>query len=241
MRSKSLAPTWLSHLNLHGFDEKKNKDSKEESKEDDESDDDDDDDSEDDDEDEEGKEKKENKESGEGNVDGLKSALRKERKARRALEKQVKNLSKSQEDADTKDASDLEKAQKELAATTGKTARLAARLLETSLNNEIIAQATKMKFLDVDDAVKLVDRELIDVEQDEDDPGDVTVDKSTVKEALEELTKTKPHLLIAEGSSERSGSKFGGDRSNRDKKDKDAERQEDLSKYPALRGRGSSN
>src|SRR5690606_17927203 len=117
-----------------------------------------------------------------------------------------------------------------------KATKLAAKLLTNAVDTAIIKVGTALKFRDLDDALKLVDRSEIDVEQDEDDPSDVEIDTKTVEAALKALAKAKPHLLIPdgdgdEGSGEKSGSKFGGSRKSKD--DLDEERLREL--YPALR------
>lgn len=166
--------------------------------------------------------------------DGLKSALRKERQARRQLEKELKEFRKFKEEQEAKDKSDTDKAKDEATKAQQKAERLAARLRENAVDNEIIKIGTKLKFRDIDDALKLINRDDIEVEQDEDDPSDLQIDSKTVEEALKALAKAKPHLLIAEGEGQRTGSKFGGGQKSQEQLDEEAL----MARYPALR-RGS--
>ena len=88
-----------------------------------------------------------------------------------------------------------------------------------------------MKFVDLDDALRLIDRELIDVEQDEDEPDEITIDEKSVDDALKSLVSKKPHL-IGETKPLPSGSKFGGGKHGKQEPDPDEALKD---KYPALR------
>lgn len=216
---KDLLPYYLQNITLRGFEDDDKDDKDDKSKESD------DDDKDDDDGDDKGKEG--DKDSGN---DGLKSALRKERQARRDLEKQLKAAKKFQDDAEAKDKTETDKAKDEATKASDKAVKLAAKLRETAINNEIIKAGTKLKFRDLDDALKLVDMDDIEVDQDDDDPSDISVDATSVEAALKKLAKAKPHLLVAEGSGEKTGSKFAGGQKSQETLDEEALK----SRYPAL-------
>lgn len=175
-------------------------------------------------------------------VSGLKSALQKEREQRKSAAKELRTLTKQFRDAqkrldelDDKDKSEVEKATKALAAAQEKTTKLASRLRTQAVDALIERHARDMKFIDVDDALSGVDRSKIEVEQDDDDPSDITVDAKTVKAAVKALADKKKHLIQSEGdgSGGPSGSRFGGG-SNKSG-DKDAEKARLKELYPALR------
>jgi hypothetical protein len=165
----------------------------------DDDDDDDDDSDDDDDDDEEPKKGKKSSDKGEDTA-GLKSALSKERKRAKAAEKEAKALRKFKEDQEKKGKSAAENATAEATKATEKAARLATRLQDNEVNLAIIKAVQrdpKLKFRDIDDALSLVKRGDIEVEQDEDDPSDIEVDEDSVVKALKRLAKRKPHLLVA--------------------------------------------
>lgn len=178
---------------------------------------------------EEESEEEDNKDKTENN-DALKSALQKERAARKKAERENKALAKFREDAESRDKSETDRAKDEASKAASKAQKLAERLRETAVDNAIIKAGGKLKFRDIDDALKLVDRGIIEVEQDDDDPSEVILDEGSVKSALEILAKAKPHLIIAEGQEEKSGSKFGGSR----KSQQDMDEEELKHRYPAL-------
>lgn len=217
-------PWWLKDVVIRGFDDPKKKDGKDEESEE----------SDDEEEDEEEEDDKGGQGTNKPDTDGLTSALRKERKARRDLEKEVKALRKKTEDAEGKEKSDADKAKDEASKATTKAQKLAEKLKIAAVDNAVTKLAGKLKFRDIDDALALVNREEIDVEQDEDEPDLVEIDMKTVEEALKDLAKRKPHLIVAEGQGSPSGGKFGGGRKSQQDMD-----EETLAKtYPALaRGR----
>lgn len=211
-------PLFLRGIIIRGYEEKKEeqkpppKEGEEESEEE----------TEDDDEEEEQEEKQDNT--------ALVSALKKEREARRKLEKENKRLAKTKKSLEDKDASDLDKAKNEATENKTKAEKLAAKLKQSALDNFIQKKAMNMKFVDLDDALRLVDRELIDVEQDEDDPDEIVIDEKSVDDALKALVTKKPHL-IGEAKPPASGSKFGGSKDKKEPDQDEALRE----KYPALR------
>ena len=164
------------------------------------------------------------------NTDALKSALRKERNLRKKEERDRKALAKRLDELDSKEKSETDKAKEDASKAESKAQRLAVALKTTAVDNAIIKAAGKLKFRDIDDALKLVDREAIDVEQDDDDPSNVDLDEESVKSALESLAKTKPHLILADGQEDKSGSKFAGSRKSQKDMDEDAL----IDKFPAL-------
>lgn len=215
---KDLLPYWLQNITIRGFEDEtpEQKAAREaaEAKDDE-------------DEDDEDKSKEGDKDSGN---EGLKSALKKERTERRRLDKELKAALKFKEEAESKDKTETDKAKDEATKASARADRLTTRLREQAVDTEIIKAGTKLKFRDLDDALKLINREDIEIDQDEDDPSDITVDVKSVEDALKALAKNKPHLLVAEGSTERSGSKFAGGKKSQDELDEDALR----GKYPAL-------
>lgn len=166
---------------------------------------------------------------------GLKSALDKERKANKTKERELKALRKFKEEQEAASKSDTDNAKDEATKAKTKTEKLAKRLRETAIDNAIIKLASgtdeKLRFEDIDDALSLINREAIDVEQDDDDPDEIEVDEETVLSALKALAKKKPHLLQgARPAGEKSGSKFNGPKKSDKEKDEESLRKQ----YPAL-------
>lgn len=126
-------------------------------------------------------------------VEQLKKALNAERLLRRNAQRDLKKLSKKE--ADDKADEDEGKATKQIIEAQTKVSRLAERLSREAVDNAIVRIAAEMNFADLEDPLGLVKRAQIDVDQDEDDPSDVSVDLDTVREALQDLAKRKPHLL----------------------------------------------
>jgi hypothetical protein len=176
-------------------------------------------------------EEEEDDDGGKEDNTALKSALKKEREARRKLEKENKKLARTKKSLEDKDATELDRAKNEATENKTKAERLAAKLKQTALDNAIQKKAMNMKFVDLDDALRLVDRELIDVEQDEDEPDDIAIDEKSVEDALKALVTKKPHL-VGEQKPPASGSKFGGGKNGNKEPDPD---QVLIEKYPALR------
>jgi len=180
-------------------------------------------------------------EKGKGN-ENLKSALRKERLARRDAQKQLKGLAKFKKDTEDKEKTDSTLATEKAVKAEERATKLAGKLLDAALDNSIIKIAGVLGFLDLDDALRLVKRTDIEVDQDEDEPSEVEVDEKSVKTALEALKKAKPHLVRSDESDSdtkevrppKSGSKFTGGTKDKEQLDEGVL----LDKYPALR-RGS--
>lgn len=189
--------------------EEEDEDDEEESEEDDE----------DDDEDEDGKGKKKPAKKSSENVEGLKSALRKERMDRKRLEREVRRLkskNKPPEKPGDKPSETDDKPKEDTATKVNE--KLAKRLRDQAVDARIISWATKSGFDDPDDAVRLLDRKDILVDQDEDDPTEIEVDDESVEDAVKALAKRKPRLLTSKDEQRnRSGSKFGGQSKGKNK------------------------
>jgi hypothetical protein len=216
---KDLLPYWLQNLVIRGFED--DDDKPKDDSADDQNDDDDNDDDDGADDQKDGKDK---------DTGGLKSALQKERKERRRLEKEARDLRKFRDDATNKDKSETDQAKDTAAKESAKAQKLAERLQRSAVDNVVIKLASSMKFRDIDDAIQLIDRSLIEVDQDEDDPAEIQIDEASVKEALKTLAKKKPHFIVAEGQEDKSGSKFGGGR----KSQTEVDEEEMKRRYPAL-------
>lgn len=168
---------------------------------------------------------------------GLKSALQKERDSRKALEKQLSAIQKAEQKRADAELSEVERLKKENEAERAKATKLAQGFRRTAINSAILKAAADAKFIDPSDALRDEVIAAIGVEQDEDDPSNVTIDKATVVAAVKELAKTKKHFIQGDTQTRqvpRSGSRFGGsDGQNK----QTAQEQELLAKYPALRTR----
>lgn len=249
MRSSEEIPWWLrDDLEIIGFEDEEDEDEEEdeteeeedesEEDEDEDSDDEDEDDEEDEEEDDKSKSKKGAKGKKKPNNAALLSALRKERIKNRNLERRLRRLEakdppkkkaappkkagdkKEEEEEDTSQA-DAERTEREQ--------RLAKKFRDTAINNLVIKHAGD--FQSVDEALALIDRKEIEVDQDDDDPSEIEVDEESVIEAVKALAKKSPHLLRPKGERRsRSGSKFNGRR----KKSNEPSEEEVRKKYSAL-------
>jgi uncharacterized membrane protein YqiK len=161
----------------------------------------------------------------------LKKALREERRQRRKFEREAIKLKREADRAKNKGESEAQQAIADAAEQRAKSDRLAGKLRNSAEDNLITKLATKMKFRDIDDALKLVDRSKIEVDQDEENPEDVEIDETSINDALKVLAKSKPHLLIAAGDQGPSGGNLG--RSGKDKDQLDEEKLRQM--YPTLR------
>ena len=145
-------------------------------------------------------------------AEALREALRKERKDRREAQKKARELEREKKTRDGKEKS----AEEREAAAEAKSERLATKLRDTAVDNTITKLAAKFKFRDLDDALRLIDRDDVEVDQDEEDPADISVDEDSVETALKQLVEKKPHLLIGEGDGEESGGRFNGKKKAKD-------------------------
>jgi hypothetical protein len=165
---------------------------------------------------------------------GLKSALAAERAINKGLKndtKELKRLQKLVEEAELKDKTELEKATAAQKKADEKAAKLAVRLRDQAVDAAIERAARKLKFRDPDIALQLVSRADLGVEQDEDDPSDITVDQKKVDAAVKKLADDKKYLVGEEGDGDPTGSKFGSG-SGKSKKELTAEALK--AKYPSL-------
>lgn len=142
----------------------------------------------------------------------IKTALDKERKLRRAAEKAAKDATRSVKAREDQDKTEVERATAAAQQATERASRLAARLMETAVENVITKLAGKHSFADPDDVLRLLDRSTLAIDQDEDDPSIIEIDEAGVEAAIKALAKAKPHLIKSNGDGEPSGSKFGGGR-----------------------------
>jgi hypothetical protein len=148
-------------------------------------------------------------ESKSDDTESLKSALRKERMARKRLEREVKRLSAAtsngseDKEEETKPEVDAERNNREK--------RLAQKLQKAAVDNLIIKHAGEFK--DANEALALINRTVIEVDQDDDDPSEIEVDEDSVIDAVKALAKKSPHLLLTkEDRKVRSGSSFSKSR-----------------------------
>lgn len=167
---------------------------------------------------------------------GLKSALQKERADRKAMEKELKALRAEKQTAADAELSEVERLKKENETSAGKTAKLAQGFRKNAVNEAILKAAAAAKFRDPSDALRPEVMDALGVEQDEDDPSNVTIDSATVTAAIKALAKSKPHYLATEQkqTTPKSGSQFGGSGGG---SNLTADQQALAARYPALRGR----
>jgi hypothetical protein len=161
---------------------------------------------------------------------GLKTALAKERRRAKALERENRQFKTAQEEAALADASELEKAQAKLTKAEERNKTLAQGLLTRDINAAIRAEAEKLQFVDVTDALAGVDFSQLNYTQDADDPTDISIDLRTVTAAVKGLASKKPHF-IKSGTTDGqpTGSQFGG---SQQKKSTDASDLKSI--YPGL-------
>jgi hypothetical protein len=178
--------------------------------------------------------------SGGEDVSGLKSALEKERTDRKALEKELKGFRTAAQTKADAEKTEVQRLTDANAAAIAKTTKLAEGFKTSAVRTAVLEAAGKAKFRDATDALTADVLAAIGVEQDEDDPTQVTIDAATVTEAIKQLAKKKPHYLATttpaggQGGGTPSGSKFGGSNNNGKVDPTKAALAE---RYPALRGR----
>lgn len=167
---------------------------------------------------------------------GLKSALQKERADRKKLERELKDFRKTKQQAEEAEKTEVERLKGENTRSAEKTAKLADGFKKNAVNQAILAAAGKAKFRDPSDALRDDVIAAISVEQDEDDPTNVTIDEATVTEAIKKLAKAKPHWVGPDTvRPPKSGSNFAGNGAGNPSKE-EAQKADLLLKYPALRG-----
>lgn len=166
-------------------------------------------------------------------VTGLKSALEKERKDRKALEKELKTFRTAKQTAEDADKSEVERLKGENERTSARATKLAEGFKSSAVRTAVLEAAGKAKFRDPSDALRPEILALVGVEQDDDDPTQVTIDSATVNQAIKDLAKNKPHYIATEEKRlPKSGSSFGGSGGGNKG---DAERAALMEKYPVLK------
>ena len=192
-------------------------------------------------EEEEESEEEESEEEEEQNVDGLKSALAKERRERRKNERDLKRLRKLEEDRANANKSEIEKATDEAKKASERATALAAKLRTNAVDTAIIRAARgDLAFADSEDAIALIPRSDLVIEQDEDDPSDIEVDEASVKIALKALLRKKPHLKAGASDDGEVGGATGGKVGSRGTRDTGKFSEEKLKElYPQLRTNSS--
>lgn len=144
-------------------------------------------------------------------TESLLKALREERTARKAAEKLVKASERAKSRNTEGDKAALKQAEEDLADSKKRTEGLAAAFKKSAVDRAIEKAARTAKFRDTDDALAMVDRNLLDIDQDEDDPASVDIDADSVKRAVKKLADTKKHLIMSgTDDDEPTGSQFGG-------------------------------
>lgn len=167
-------------------------------------------------------------------VNKLLTALAEERRARKALEKKEKQRERENTRKTKAEEDALAQAKREAEESSTKVKKLAEGYYKSAVDRAIEKAAADAKFKDVSDAVALVDRSLIDADQDEDDPAEVDIDKDSVKRAVKKLADVKKHLLQS-GTEDGgpTGSSFGNSGKGGKNKPTDEERLKQA--YPSLR------
>lgn len=168
-------------------------------------------------------------------VAGLKSALQKERATAKENAKRLAAFEKAQQEKEDAEKSEIQRLTDQSTRASEKLQKLAAGYRSSKVEAAIIKAAGDAKFTDPTDALRPEVLAAIGVEQDEDDPTRVTVDEDSVKAAIKELAKAKPHYLAQQQKTTApSGSKFGGNNNTQAPSQEQQLRQ----LYPALGGRG---
>lgn len=136
----------------------------------------------------------------------LKKALEAERKERKRLAKEAKELAKYKKKVEAKNKTEVEQAKDAATEAAQEAEKWRSQYFETQLNFAIQGAAQKARFRDTDDALRLIDRSEIEIDED-----DGTFDAKAVEKAVKALAENKPHLVLPEGEElPPSGSKFGG-------------------------------
>lgn len=219
MRS-TLLSEWLTSIGMLEFSDENEEENEEETEEDENE------------ENEEEEEDEEEEDDGEKpDLTKLQTALAAERKLRKQAEKDLKVKTRAEDRSKKTKTDELAATKDENDALKGVNLALAVKLRDQAVDQEIVKIASKLNFRDIDDALTLVKRADIEVDQDDDDPSEIEVDLDSVETAIKALATKKPHLLLAEGDREPSGSKFSG---GKGKKKADASEEALKNKYPAL-------
>lgn len=166
---------------------------------------------------------------------GLKSALQKERADRKALAKKLAAYEKSEQDRTDAEKTEIQRLIDQDQRKTAKLQQLAEGFRKSKIEAAVIKAARAEGFTDPTDAIRQEVLMAIGVEQDEDDPSQVTIDETSLKKAIQDLAKAKPHYkAAAQQKPPPSGSKFGGSSTP----PAQTEQQKLAALYPALARRG---
>lgn len=161
----------------------------------------------------------------ENDPEALRKALRTERAERKRLERDSKRREDAENDKKLKEQGEVTLLTKKLEEQKTINTRLGSLFYNNAIKSAIEREAKLLNFIDTDDAISGVDRQLIDAEQDPDDPSVISIDDASVKRAVKALADRKKHLIRSgTDDGQPSGSSFGGTKS----KDKPATDQEKL-------------
>lgn len=170
-------------------------------------------------------------------TEGLKKALAAERLARKAADKQVAAYTKAEKVKSDAELTEVERLKGVAEASTAKATKLAAGFRTTRIEQAVVRAATAAKFIDPSDALTPAVLASIGVEQDEDDPTEVTIDEATVQAAIKKLAKDRPHWIssgvVKPAAAVKSGSSFSG--AARATAGTDADKAQMMKDFPALR------
>lgn len=162
-------------------------------------------------------------------VEALRESLKKERRLRRQAERDARKAAKKK--TDDQEQKDLEKTKQDLEAERTRAKRLAEGFLNSERDKAILNEARKQGFIDPTDALTDDIRKAVDLDQDDEDPTDIDIDMSSVKDAVKALADRKKHLVGKGTPGEPSGGKFRRRQNQDDKADESVL----LQNYPSLR------
>lgn len=179
--------------------------------------------------------------AGEGNDEGtgeeldpdILKALRQEaakyRTRSRDAVKKLEEAEKRLRELDDKDKSESERLRGENENLQERLQKSEERVNELTLENALAT--SEHRFHDAQDALALLNRELLE----EDDDGGFTT--HSVNVAITALAKSKPHLLKSDKEEDPKGSSSGGVTGNKGGRKGEIDQEALLAKYPALRNR----
>lgn len=170
---------------------------------------------------------------------GLKSALEKERNDRKALDKELSSFRKAQQEREDAEKTEVQRLTDQQNRLAQNYAKLAEGYRDNAVEKAVLAEATKLKFLDPSDALRNEVLRGLTVEQNEEDPTQVTVDMAEIQRRVKELARSKPHY-VTQGPArppvaQKSGSQFNSQQP-RGTDQQSAERARLAELYPALKG-----
>lgn len=143
-------------------------------------------------------------------VKGLRDALKAERRRANTAERAAKAAAKEKDERELAEKSAIEQAETRAQRATERLQKLSDGYRKSAIDRAIEKAASD--FIDPNDAVTTIDRSLIEVEQDDEDPSIVKVDAKSVTRAVKALAAEKSHWLKKPGTDDGkpSGSGFGG-------------------------------